>query len=222
MNFAEPPQKLTTAPYRGKKHSLSIRIWHWLNAIIISGSLITVLINATLTNKKTVKPLVIDESGKNGPAINEKQATDIAHALSDKLWNIHIYFGYTLAALLAFRLIMEAFQVSDQKLIRIIKHAYAQFKTLKTERSETLHDLLVKMLYAFFYLTLIVIVITGLSLAFEPDFLKPLRHSIKTVHGFCMYIVLGFILIHITGVIRAEHKQNKGIVSDMINGGGTE
>lgn len=219
MNSVETYRQPAAAPCRTKKYSLSIRIWHWLNVIIISGSLITVLINATLINKKTIKPLAISESGKNGPAINEKQATDIAHALSDKIWSIHIFFGYILAVLLAFRLILEAFQIRDQRFIRIIKHTYAQFKTVKEERSATMHPLLVKTLYAFFYFTLIVIVITGLSLAFEPDFLKSLRHNIKKVHSFCMYVVLAFIVVHITGVIWAELKRNKGIVSDMINGG---
>ncbi len=68
---------------------------------------------------------------------------------------------------------------------------------------------------------LFVMVITGLFLAFE-DLLAPfktIRHSVKEVHGFCMYLVLAFIAVHLIGVFLAERKEGKGIVSDMINGG---
>ncbi|MGN8068828.1 hypothetical protein [Mucilaginibacter sp. 22184] len=47
-----------------------------------------------------------------------------------------------------------------------------------------------------------------------------MRHSVKEVHGFCMYLILAFIFVHLVGVFLAEHKSNKGIISDMINGGG--
>jgi len=79
----------------------------------------------------------------------------------------------------------------------------------------------VKSLYAIFYLLLIIMVVTGLFLAFE-DFFAPykaIRHSVKEFHGFCMYLIIGFIVIHIAGVFLAERKDSKGIVSDMINGG---
>ncbi len=63
-------------------------------------------------------------------------------------------------------------------------------------------------------------VVTGLSLAFEDvAFLKPMRHTVKDVHGFCMYLILAFIVVHLAGVFLAERKRSKGIVSDMINGG---
>ena len=65
-------------------------------------------------------------------------------------------------------------------------------------------------------------VVTGLSLAFDDDVpaLRSIHHPVKSVHGFCMYLILAFIIVHIAGVFLAERKKNgKGIVSDMINGG---
>jgi cytochrome b len=35
-----------------------------------------------------------------------------------------------------------------------------------------------------------------------------------------MYLILAFIVVHLAGVFLAERKDSKGIVSDMINGGG--
>jgi cytochrome b len=44
-------------------------------------------------------------------------------------------------------------------------------------------------------------------------------HFIKEIHGFTMYLIIGFIIVHIAGVVTGERKYHKGIVSDMINGG---
>jgi cytochrome b len=62
--------------------------------------------------------------------------------------------------------------------------------------------------------------ITGLCLNFEDDVpaLKDM-HFIREIHEFTMYLILGFIIVHLAGVYLAEHKEGKGIVSDMINGG---
>ncbi|MGY0036470.1 cytochrome b/b6 domain-containing protein [Pedobacter sp. NJ-S-72] len=48
---------------------------------------------------------------------------------------------------------------------------------------------------------------------------KSISHSIKEFHGFCMYLILIFISVHIVGVLMAERRDSRGIVSDMINGG---
>jgi cytochrome b561 len=221
MSVIEPVRKDILHPQQIKKYSSSLRLWHWANAIIISGSLITVLINSTITDERPISSLMKDELQKAGATVSEKQATSFAHALSDKVWDIHIYFGYGLAVLLLFRLILEFFQLADQKFIRKLKSAYNQFQTTKKQREEARHEFVVKSIYALFYVLLIIMVITGLSLAFEDELavLKPIRHSIKDVHGFCMYLVLAFIAVHLAGVYLAERKESKGIVSDMINGG---
>ncbi|WP_184550102.1 cytochrome b/b6 domain-containing protein [Mucilaginibacter sp. FT3.2] len=205
-----------------KKYSASLRLWHWVNTIVISGSLITVLINSTITDKRAVSALVKNELKNAGAVITDDQASSAAHALGDSVWSVHTYFGYALAALLLFRLILEFFQLADQKFIRKLKSAYQQFKTTKKEREVARHELTVKGIYAIFYLLLIIMAVTGLFLAFE-DLLAPfksIRHSVKSVHGFCMYLILAFIFVHVIGVFLAERKTDKGIVSDMINGGG--
>jgi len=221
MSLIEPIRREVAVPAKIKKHSASIRLWHWLNVIIISGSLITVLINATLTNKKSTTPVIKKELASSGLAITDKQAGAVAHAISDNTWGVHIYFGYGLAVLLFFRIVLEFFQLADQKFIRKMRLAYMQFKAVKKNRELALHELTVKGIYSFFYITLIVIVVTGLSLAFEDELtmLTPYRHTIKNVHGFCMYLVIGFIIVHLAGVLLAEFRKDKGIVSDMIHGG---
>ncbi len=222
MSAIEPIKQDIKHPGTIKKFSLPVRLWHWLNAIIISGSLLTVLLNSTLLKSKNNAPFIKETLQKSGAVITDDQANGVAHDLSDKVWEIHTYFGYALVALLVFRLLAEFFQLADQKLIRVIKVASHKYFVTKKQRELARHEMVVKTLYALFYLMLITMAVTGLFLAFE-DFFEPyksIRHSVKEVHNFTMYLILGFIVIHIAGVLLAERKDSKGIVSDMINGGG--
>ena len=221
MATIEPLLNDTENPHRIKRYSASLRLWHWLNLIVISGSLITVLINSTLTDRPAMSSLLKSEFQKNGVNVNSDQASSVANVLEDQVWGIHIYFGYGLAALLLFRLVLELFQLADQKFIRKIKSAYNQFSATKKKREIARHEFTVKLIYSVFYFLLIIMVTTGLFLAFE-DLMAPfkaIRHSVKSVHGFCMYLILAFIVVHLAGVFLAERKDAKGIVSDMINGG---
>ncbi len=222
MALIAPVRKSTLSVQRVKKNSRPLRLWHWANAIVISGSLITVLINATITDDRPTAALIKAKMEKAGANITAGQARSVAHALSDSVWDIHVYFGYTLAALLLFRLVLELFQLADQKFIRKIKATYAQFKVTKAKREAVRHELTVKTIYSLFYILLIIMVVTGLFLAFEDELVayKSIRPSVKDVHGFCMYLVLAFIFVHLAGVLLAERKkESAGIVSDMINGG---
>ncbi|SEM70563.1 Ni,Fe-hydrogenase I cytochrome b subunit [Mucilaginibacter gossypiicola] len=202
-------------------YSAPLRFWHWANTIVISGSLITVLINSTITDKRTITNIIKTQLKAQGATITDDQSGSVAHALGDSVWSIHTWFGYVLVGLLLFRLILELFQLTDQKFIRRIKELYRQFHSTKKERELAKHELTVKAIYALFYILLIIMALTGLFLAFE-DLLAPfksIRHSVKEVHGFCMYLIISFILVHLAGVFLAERKDDKGIVSDMINGG---
>jgi Ni/Fe-hydrogenase 1 B-type cytochrome subunit len=220
MAVIEPVKKDVMHPEKIKKYSVPLRLWHWLNAIVISGSLITVLINSTITDDRSTGDLIQNQLNGAGATVTKDQARSAAHALSDSVWDVHVYFGYCLAALLVFRLLLEIFQMADQKFIRVLKTAYRQFRVTK-EKREARHELAVKLIYSVFYLLLIIMVITGLFLAFEDAMapFKAIRHSVKDVHGFCMYLILAFIVVHLAGVFLAERNADAGIVSDMINGG---
>lgn len=222
MATIEPVRKDVEHPHQIKRYSATLRLWHWLNMIVISGSLLTVLINSTITDRPAMSALLQSELQKNGANVNADQASSAANAIEDKVWDIHVYFGYGLAALLLFRLVLEFFQLADQKFIRKMKSAYHHYAVIKKNRETALHELTVKLIYSVFYILLVIMVVTGLFLAFE-DLMAPfkaIRHSVKEVHGFCMYLILAFIVVHLAGVFLAERKkEGKGIVSDMINGG---
>jgi Ni/Fe-hydrogenase 1 B-type cytochrome subunit len=222
MAIIEPTRYDVQSPGHIKKYSASLRLWHWANLVVISGSLITVLINSTITDSQPISELVKTELQKSGVTITDQQAGSVAHGLGDSVWSVHIYFGYILAGLLIFRLLLELFQLADQKFIRKFKSVYHQFKITKKDRETAKHELTVKAIYGVFYLLLVVMAVTGLFLAFEDAMapFKAIRHSVKSLHGFCMYLIIVFIVVHVAGVFLAERKDTgKGIVSDMINGG---
>ena len=223
MALIEPlKNELTNNSLHLKKYSAPLRLWHWLSAIVISGSLLTVLANSTITNGRSNSGIIQKSLSEKNISVSSDQARGAAHEISDKVWALHTYFGYTLAALFVFRLILELFQRADQKLIRNIKAAYKQHMVLRKDREIARHKLVVKSLYFTFYTLLMIMAITGMCLAFEDDIeaLKKI-HAIREIHGFCMYLIIAFIVVHLAGVFLAERKDNKGIVSDMINGGNT-
>jgi len=150
MAIIEPIRKEIPTNHKLKKHSAPLRFWHWANAIVISGSLITVLINSTITKERATATLIKDELQKAGANITADQARSASNALSDSVWDIHVYFGYALAGLLLLRLVLEYFQLADQKFIRKMKAVYTQFKTTKVNREAARHELTVKTIYSLF------------------------------------------------------------------------
>jgi Ni/Fe-hydrogenase 1 B-type cytochrome subunit len=221
MSTIEPLRNDIESPNTIKRNSRNIRLWHWLNAIIISGSLITVLINSTVLDGRKNAGYVKTEVQKSGLSLNDLQARSAVHALQDKVWSVHIIFGYLLGALLAYRIISEFLQRDDQKFAKKLKAAYKASTALSASKNLVVHERFVKSIYAIFYLLVCVMVITGLSLAFKENLhlSRSISGTIKDIHGFCMYPIIAFIIIHIAGVLLAESKDEKGIVSDMIHGG---
>jgi Ni/Fe-hydrogenase 1 B-type cytochrome subunit len=199
-----------------------MRIWHWSTFIVILGSLTTVLFAKTLFSAKNNIPLVQENLQKSNITVTTDQAKSVAHEFSDLLWHWHTYIGFVLAALFGFRIVFEFFQPKEQKLIPAIKNALKYLKQPGINRQNAKHYLFVKYLYLFFYFSLLVQTSTGLFMAYSDDMpdLKKLRNTTSNIHSVFMWVIISYILIHIGGVIFAElGKKNKGVVSDMINGG---
>jgi cytochrome b561 len=221
MTSIEPLRQDIENPNRLKRHSAGLRFWHWSNTIVITGSLLTVLLNSTLLDPRSNAEFVLSELQRAGANVSAKQAGSVSHGLEEKVWELHIYFGYFLAALFLFRILLEIFQRRDHKFIAGLKKAWKHYSSAEIGTKLARHELTVKVLYLVFYLSLTILTLTGLIMVFKNELGIPrdISHSIKEVHGFCMYVVLGFIVLHIAGVVLAERKDSKGIVSDMINGG---
>jgi cytochrome b561 len=203
-----------------QKHSAMIRLWHWLTVIVISGIIITVLINSTIMNPRGNVAMVQEQLKSKGATVTEEQAFSVSHEYEDKFWNVHKLLGYGLTFLLISRIIIEIAEPEEEKVSSRIKNALGLYRQNDGGKNEYRHYLRVKTGYLLFYILVLVMALTGLGLAFGRNlgFSRELHGAIKEIHSYCQYLMYAFIALHIGGVIIGEKSKMGGIVSGMING----
>jgi len=202
-----------------QKNSRSLRLWHWTTAIVIGLLLYTVFVGKFSLNPFTNSFTIHDRLQQLGVNATPDPSYAIAEALSKNVWNWHIKYGYALTGLFVFRVIIEVFQRPRARFFKKMKTALL-FARRKEDRKTARHFLIVRLIYILFYLLLAAIIGTGLWLSFNRRSPQvELVHSVKQIHESCFYFLLLFILVHIVGIITAERKSYKNIVSNMINGG---
>jgi Ni/Fe-hydrogenase 1 B-type cytochrome subunit len=202
-----------------ENHSLAIRIWHWTFFLVLTASLVCVLFGSTVFKTNDNIAIVQEQLREKGATVSKDQAKEVAHEFSDKLWNLHKFFGYVLCGLLLSRVIIEIAQPSEEKLKLKIKKALGFKPVIQEEKREQKHYVQVKIVYVIFYVLILTMALTGLGLAFEDSpILKSIQKPIRQVHSFVQYFIYGYILIHLMGVIRADLGKYNGLVSRMIHG----
>src|SRR5882762_6662282 len=173
-----PVVRSVDGPGFKERHSLAVRIWHWVFFLAIAASLVTVLLNATVFKAGNNIVMVQQQLQEKGVTVNLGQARAVAHEFSDKLWNIHKIIGYVLGGLLLIRILMEFIQPRDEKLRIRLRRALNFIPHTPKEKSERRHYLQVKWGYLVFYFLILVMALTGLGLAFEDaPFLKDWQGS---------------------------------------------
>jgi len=189
------------------KWRLDFRLWHWVNAMVILGLLGTVFLRKTFLSWRANSELLTQKLSEIDLSVTEAQAKVLAKAIRAPMWEWHILLGYALAALVVWRIILF-FTDSGKQNYRHLKE-------------ENLHKKLVKLGYIGIYIVIAFMAVSGLVIHFYEalGLLKETAHDIKEVHELVFNAVLIFVPLHIIGVIIAENRDEKGIISDMINGG---
>lgn len=201
-------------------HSLSIRIWHWVTYLTMTASLVCVLLGSTLFKTKDNIAMVQEQLQEKGAVVTKDQARTVAHEYSDKLWDWHKFIGYGLCFLLLSRFVIEMAEPTEEKLKIKIKRALGFAAITEDDKKEKRHYILVKRGYLLFYLSLLIMALTGLGLAFEDvPLLRDWHKGITKIHSIVQYFIYAYILLHLVGVIRADAGKHKGVVSGMIHGG---
>jgi len=214
-NIQPPPGLL-----QNQKNSTAIRIWHWLTFAGFLASMITVLLGSTFfKTKDNISPIMV-RVAREGGLVTKDQARAIAHDYSDKLWNGHKIIGFVLCFLFVSRVLIEIYQKKNDTLQNRIRSAL----NLTPSNEKAIRDrnfyLLVKRGYFLFYIIFLTMAMTGLVMAFDDiALLKPLQKTADSIHLFVQWLIYGFIILHIAGVVYSDLHNNKGIVSGMINGG---
>ncbi len=186
------------------KYTLQFRLWHWLSALVILGLLGTVFLRKTFLSYKANAEILMTKLSEIGIEITKDQAVPLAKAIRDEMWEWHIILGYALAFLVLFRIYLF---VKDTSL----REKFA---------SLSLHKKAVRSLYTLLYATLIFMSVSGFVLHFHQDLglTKEITHTIKEMHELLFNFILFFVPLHIAGVVVADNKEERGIVSTMIHG----
>ncbi len=190
-----------------KQWRLDFRVWHWVHATVILGLLGTVFLRKTFLSWRTNSELLTQKLSEINIEVTADQAKTLATAIRAPMWEWHILLGYAFAVLLLWRLLLFFTQSG--------KSNYQNFK------EKTFHKKMVTMSYIVFYAVLIFMAITGLTIHFYEalSLTKDTAHDIKEIHELVYNAVLIFVPLHIIGVIVAENRDEKGVISDMIHGG---
>jgi len=186
-------------------YSRGFRLWHWLNALVILGLLGTVLLRKTFLSYHTNAAVIMDELAKLDMAITLDAAKAIAKTIRAPMWEWHYIFGFALAALLVWRIWLH------------FKERSLCFRE-EMKNAPTLHEKGVYAMYGGVYGFIIVMTVSGFVLYFGKDMGldKELLHTVKEVHEILMWFFVVFVPAHIIGLLVAENRGDKGIVSDMI------
>jgi acetyl esterase/lipase/cytochrome b561 len=210
----------SVSSYFIQKHSVAIRVWHWLTFILLSATIITVLLNSTLMNQRTNIPVVQEVLKSKGVTVSEDQAFAVTREYEDKSWGVHKWIGFGLTFLLLSRIVIEITQPGEEKIRSRFKKAMGLYKQNDANKTEYRHYLGTKFSYLLFYVLLICMAITGLFLAFGSGLgiSRELHGTIKEIHAFGQYLMYGFVFIHLCGIFISENQKARGIVSGMING----
>jgi Ni/Fe-hydrogenase 1 B-type cytochrome subunit len=206
-----------------QKNSAAIRIWHWLTFLVVTSLIITVLMASTTLDPRKNVPLVQEILKTKGITADNQQSFAVAHMYDDKMWDLHKILGFCLAFLFLARVVIEYTQSDEEKNTARLKKALYSFLQSKNdaEKKDLRHYLIVKYSYLLFYGLLMLMVSTGLTIAFgsEMGLSRQANHTIKEIHGFIQYFIYAFVFFHLVGVILIDLGKAKGIVSGMINGG---
>jgi len=183
------------------KYSKIYRILHWAIAISFLLLLITIFLRLTWMNKYNVAVIIKEYLSSIDQALSQEQLIVLAKKIRQPMWDWHIYIGYVLTGLFSLRFILPFFgQMKFQ-------NPFAKNLSIKEKFQ--------KWTYLIFYGCVVISLVTGLIIEFGP---KELKKPMEEIHILGIYYLIGFILLHIAGVLIAEFTDQKGIISKIVSG----
>jgi len=205
MRYAAPRQRV---------HSKGLRVWHWLDAIVVISLIVTFFLRDALVSHGRY---LVTRLAADGAAVTFDTARPAIREMVRDLWAWHINLGYALAALLVFRAVVCFIDGHNPFL-----ECWGDICRLRRPFDfRAVHSTLVRTGYVAFYVLQLFMVLSGLTLVWGESLgvSKDIRHTVGDVHEAVMWFFLAFSVLHVLGVFIAENTGDPGIVSAMINGG---
>jgi Ni/Fe-hydrogenase 1 B-type cytochrome subunit len=197
-----------------RNHSLGLRVWHWLDALVVIGLITTFFLRDALVSHSR---FLVANLNAGGISVSDAVARPIIKEMVNQLWGWHIKLGYALTALFLVRIVLH---FTDKR--NPVLECWGSVCELRGKFDfRNIHSTGVKTGYLAFYSLQLFMILSGLTLTFS-DFLgvsKALRHTVSETHETVMWFFLVFVIAHVAGVFIAENKDDPGIISAMVNGG---
>jgi Ni/Fe-hydrogenase 1 B-type cytochrome subunit len=205
------------------------RVWHWADAVAIFGLIATVILRETYLNKHHNAPIIQKALADQDISISLAGAIKVAKAIRAPMWDWHYVFGYTVLALLIMRGAMFIWH-RDQAVWRESLFGSSELRACvfdgecrRRVEPRRYHTAWVHCLYILLYAGLVIATITGVILYLNAyaglAFAHPTKQLFEDIHIVVGWFVVGFVPVHIAGVVIAEIKTKNHEVSNMIDGG---
>ena len=203
-----------------KDYRAPLRFWHWASELLISLQLLTILFQEVIVDSRSAVPEFQRALTKDHVMITAQQGRAFAHIISERIWEWHVYFGWALVALWVLRLGLQLTGPSELRFSARLLAVLRRYRLAPpADKGKAGKILFAKTTYALFYLFLTLMVITGVMMIYEDvSWLKGVQDLAHETHEFTMYLIMGFILIHVVGVVWAETTEDHGLVSRMVGG----
>ena len=186
---------------KNREYSAIYRIMHWSIAICMTLLLVTIFLRLTWMNKNNVAQIIQDYLATTDQNLTQDQLITLAKKIRKPMWDWHIYIGYALVGLYS---------------IRIALPFFGQMKFSNPFKKElSLKEKFQYGTYLVFYVCVAISLITGLIIVLGP---KNFKESMEEIHVLSIYYLLGFIVIHLSGVFFSEFTSNQGLISRIVSG----
>ena len=203
-----------------KDYRAPLRFWHWGNAALISFQLATILFLKVIVSPRSAVPEFLHDLDQQHVALTAKQANGFAHIIGDRIWEWHIYAGWGLVAFWVLWVFLQLTGPSELRFSARLMEILRRYRLAPpADKRKAGKVLFAKTTYALFYLFITIMVATGLILIYEDvSWLKGIHHLAEETHNVTMFLIIGFIVLHVVGVVWTESKEDHGLISRMVGG----
>jgi len=167
--------------------------------LVVFGLLATVFARDAFFKVKKNAQFFDNVAVTKGYALDPNVSLALARESKDRFWAVHVWLGYIFCFLLV---------------LRCVSIFESQKKTAPQEPRS------LRLLYNLAYGIFIIMALSGLTLNLSANLnLSTDVHDwTHSLHEWGFRFVLGFAVLHLLGVLRAELGKQPGIVSQMIHG----
>jgi cytochrome b561 len=163
--------------------------------------LLTIFLRLTWLEKNNVAAIIQDFLGEKGAALSQDDAILLAKKIRKPMWQWHIYLGYALTGLYSLRTLLPLFG----------KMPFSSPFNAQLDRQTKIQY----GIYLVFYILVAVSLTTGLLIEFGP---KAIKDPMEEIHELSLYYLVGYMILHIGGVLLADFTKSPGIISRIISG----